>query len=69
MWRLVTEKVIGVLLIECLLHLLTETGEAKRMDDKYSYVSAWQYKDNADPYLNKEKLVFENVKLAERSYK
>ncbi len=47
----------------------TETGEAKRMDDKYSYVSAWQYKESGDPCLNKEKLVFENVKLAERSYK
>ena len=47
----------------------TKTGEAKRIDDEYSYVSAWQYKDNADPCLNKENLVFENVKLAERSYK
>ena len=45
------------------------TGEAKRIDDEYSYVSAWQHKDNADPCLNKENLVFENVKLAERSYK
>ena len=47
----------------------TKTGEAKRIDDEYSYVSAWQHKDNADPCLNKENLVFENVKLAERSYK
>ena len=47
----------------------TETGEAKRIDDKYSYVSAWEYKDNSDPTLNKEELVFENIKLVERSYK
>jgi succinate dehydrogenase / fumarate reductase flavoprotein subunit len=47
----------------------TETGEAKRIDDKYSYVSAWEHKDNSDPILNKEELVFENIKLVERSYK
>ena len=47
----------------------TETGEAKRMDDEYSYVSAWEYKSNSEPSLHKEKLEFENIKLAERSYK
>ena len=47
----------------------TETGEAKRIDEKYSYVSAWQHQPNADPILHKEDLEFENVKLAERSYK
>ena len=47
----------------------TETGEAKRNDDEYSYVSAWQYQPESEPKLNKEKLEFENVKLAERSYK
>ena len=47
----------------------TETGEAQRMDEKYSYVSAWQYQPNADPMLHKEDLEFENIKLAERSYK
>ena len=47
----------------------TETGEAKRIDEKYSYVSAWQHQPNADPLLHKEDLKFENVKLAERSYK
>ena len=47
----------------------TETGEAKRIDEKYSYVSAWQHQPNAEPLLHKEDLKFENVKLAERSYK
>jgi len=47
----------------------TETGEAKRMDDEYSYVSAWEYKSDSEPSLHKEKLEFENIKLAERSYK
>ena len=47
----------------------TDTGEAQRNDDEYSYVSAWQYQPESEPKLNKEKLEFENVKLAERSYK
>ena len=47
----------------------TKTGEAKRIDDKYSYVSAWQYQKGSNPLLNKEELIFENIKLAERSYK
>ena len=47
----------------------TETGEAKRIDDDFSYVSAWAYNQGKDPELHKEKLEFENIKLAERSYK
>ena len=47
----------------------TETGEAKRIDADYSYVSAWEHKPNADPILHKENLEFKNVKVAERSYK
>ena len=47
----------------------TEGGEAKRIDDKYSYVSAWEYNQSGDPVLNKEQLEFSNVKLTERSYK
>ena len=47
----------------------TDSGEAKRIDDKYSYVSAWEYKNDAEPKLHKENLEFENIKLAERSYK
>ncbi len=47
----------------------TETGEAKRIDEEYSYVSVWEFKENARPELHKEPLTFEYVKLAERSYK
>ena len=47
----------------------TETGEAKRIDSEYSYVSAWEHQTEAEPKLNKEALEFENVKLTERSYK
>jgi succinate dehydrogenase / fumarate reductase flavoprotein subunit len=48
----------------------TTDGEAKRNDDDFLYVSAWQFKgDNAAPELHKEPLVYEEVKLATRSYK
>ncbi|MBT9393853.1 fumarate reductase/succinate dehydrogenase flavoprotein subunit [Hymenobacter sp. NST-14] len=48
----------------------TEEGEAKRDDDNYAYVAAWQYvADNQPEILNKEELTFENVKLTQRSYK
>jgi succinate dehydrogenase / fumarate reductase flavoprotein subunit len=48
----------------------TEEGEALRDDENYSYVSAWEYKgDNQPEDLHKEELIFENVKLTQRSYK
>ena len=47
----------------------TETGEAKRKDKDFSYVSAWAYNSSDNQKLHKEKLEFENVKLAQRSYK
>ena len=48
----------------------TEEGEALRIDDDYSFVSAWEYKgEEQEEELHKEKLVFENVKLTQRSYK
>lgn len=48
----------------------TEDGEAKRNDDKYCYVSAWEFQgEGKAPKENKESLSFENVKLAQRSYK
>ena len=47
-----------------------EDGEAKRDDQNFAYVSAWQYTgDNELPVLHKEPLVFENIHLAVRSYK
>ncbi|HOK60715.1 MAG: fumarate reductase/succinate dehydrogenase flavoprotein subunit [Tenuifilum sp.] len=48
----------------------TETGEAKRDDENYSYVAAWEFTgDGKEPILHKEELKFEYVKLQERSYK
>jgi succinate dehydrogenase / fumarate reductase, flavoprotein subunit len=49
---------------------VTEDGEAKRDDENFTYVSCWEYKgENQEPVLHKENLVFENVKLTQRSYK
>ena len=49
---------------------ITEDGEAKRNDEEFTYVSCWEYKgDDTEPELHKEELVFENVKLTQRSYK
>jgi succinate dehydrogenase / fumarate reductase flavoprotein subunit len=46
-----------------------EKGEAQRDDENYAYVAAWEYTgDNQPERLNKEPLVFENVKLSKRSY-
>jgi succinate dehydrogenase / fumarate reductase, flavoprotein subunit len=48
----------------------TPDGEALRDDANFSYVAAWEYAgENKSPILNKEPLVFENVKLSQRSYK
>lgn len=48
----------------------TEEGEAKRDDENYAFVSAWEWKgENAEPVLHKENLEFEVVKLTQRSYK
>ncbi|AMW04938.1 fumarate reductase/succinate dehydrogenase flavoprotein subunit [Gemmatimonas phototrophica] len=47
-----------------------EEGEAKRNDDDYAYVAAWEYAgEGKTPILNKEPLVYENVHLSTRSYK
>ena len=48
----------------------TQEGEALRDDANFAYVAAWQYAgESQSPILNKEPLVFENVKLSQRSYK
>ncbi|AMQ00766.1 Succinate dehydrogenase [Pedobacter cryoconitis] len=47
----------------------TEEGEALRDDENYAYVSAWEYKDDVKFELHKEELKFENIKIAQRSYK
>jgi succinate dehydrogenase / fumarate reductase flavoprotein subunit len=47
----------------------TEDGEAKRDDDNYSYVAAWESKGQDTWELHKEALDFEIVKPTQRSYK
>lgn len=48
----------------------TEEGEAKRDDEKFRFVAAWEYTgEGKEPKMHKEDLVFENVKLTQRSYK
>jgi succinate dehydrogenase / fumarate reductase flavoprotein subunit len=48
----------------------TEEGEARRDDENFAYVAAWQFSgDGHAPILNKEPLEFEYVKLSQRSYK
>jgi succinate dehydrogenase / fumarate reductase flavoprotein subunit len=45
-------------------------GEAKRDDERFSYVAAWEYTgDLAKPKLNKEWLEYEEVHFSTRSYK
>jgi succinate dehydrogenase / fumarate reductase flavoprotein subunit len=48
----------------------TEEGEALRDDENFSHVSAWEFTGvGKEPRLHKEQLAFENVELAQRSYK
>ncbi|HPA35887.1 MAG TPA: fumarate reductase/succinate dehydrogenase flavoprotein subunit [Chitinophagales bacterium] len=47
----------------------TEEGEALRDDENYKYVAAWEYKSDSNWELHKEELVYENIKIAARSYK
>ncbi len=48
----------------------TEEGEAKRDDENYAYGACWEYTGPDKPEtLHKEALIFENVKLTQRSYK
>ena len=48
----------------------TEEGEAKRNDEQYSHVAAWEYTgEGNEPLRNTEQLRFEYVPLTSRSYK
>ena len=48
----------------------TPEGEAKRDDEKYNYVSAWEYTGQpSDAKLHKEELLFDNIEVKVRSYK
>jgi succinate dehydrogenase / fumarate reductase flavoprotein subunit len=48
----------------------TEDGEAKRDDVNMAFVSAWECKGEPEKaLLHKEELVYENIKVVQRSYK
>ena len=48
----------------------TNPGEAKRRDEKFAHVSAWEFKGpGVPPVLHKEALEYEAVELSVRSYK
>ncbi|NQW76902.1 MAG: fumarate reductase/succinate dehydrogenase flavoprotein subunit [Cytophagales bacterium] len=51
------------------LEYQTEDGEALRDDNKYAYVAAWEYEKQSSFKLHKEELKYENIKIAQRSYK
>ena len=62
----------------CGCHFRTEhqmaDGEAKRNDEKFSYVAAWEFgADRGDtslsPVLHKEHLVYTAIEMKQRSYK
>jgi succinate dehydrogenase / fumarate reductase flavoprotein subunit len=47
-----------------------EDGEAKRDDDNFAYVAAWQYQGaGKTPVMNKEPLEYQEIKMTKRSYK
>ena len=48
----------------------TADGECQRNDEQYAYVAAWEFTGTGKTaILNKEPLVYEEVHLAQRSYK
>lgn len=47
----------------------TPEGEAMRNDDRFMYVSAWEYQNGSGWELHKEELKYEEVKPVQRSYK
>ncbi len=48
----------------------TPEGEAKRNDEKFTYVAAWEWKGEGNaPALHREPLTFDYVKPSQRSYK
>ena len=48
----------------------TEENEALRNDDDFAYAAAWEFNGvDQESTMHKEDLVFENVKLTQRSYK
>jgi succinate dehydrogenase / fumarate reductase flavoprotein subunit len=48
----------------------TEEGEARRDDENFSYVAAWEWTGpDGKPVLHKENLTYEFVEMKQRSYK
>jgi succinate dehydrogenase / fumarate reductase flavoprotein subunit len=47
----------------------TEDHEALRDDEHYCHVAVWEYKQDEEPVMHQEPLVFENVTPSQRSYK
>jgi succinate dehydrogenase / fumarate reductase flavoprotein subunit len=48
----------------------TDEGEARRDDEHFTYVAAWEYRGEDQPHrLHKEELKFEYVQPSQRSYK
>ncbi|MCX6883387.1 MAG: fumarate reductase/succinate dehydrogenase flavoprotein subunit, partial [Verrucomicrobia bacterium] len=48
----------------------TPEGEAQRDDANFAYVAAWEYRgENQAPVLHKEPLVYDELKMSQRSYK
>jgi len=50
---------------------LVNPGDVNRRDDQFAFVAGWEYAGAPDkaPILNKEPLVYEEVKMSTRSYK
>ena len=47
-----------------------QKGEAKRDDENFAYVAAWEYKGQpSEAQLHKEQLEFNDIELKQRSYK
>jgi len=81
-WRLADFLELGQLMVDDALHreescgghfreeFQTEEGEAKRMDEEFAYVAAWEYQGSGKPEkMHKEELDFKFVPLKTRSYK
>jgi succinate dehydrogenase / fumarate reductase flavoprotein subunit len=48
----------------------TPDGEAKRDDERFAYVAAWEYQGpDKPPTLHKEPLAYDEVHMMQRSYK
>ena len=47
----------------------TPEGEARRDDERFAYVAAWEHRGDGAPVLHREPLRFEYVQPSQRSYK